>query len=200
MNIYTPFEAFVYYWQNSQNNKIYLGVHKGILTDGYTHSSRNKKFRKEFEEHPEHFARTIVAYGTWKDMLELEANILHFVNARKNPMYYNRSNGGSIFVYDPSIPCIWEGNEYPSMKATAIAIGINNQRTISRWIQKGYTSMADAEKGTAEGYRKAGLSNQRPFTWEGIGYPSMSAAARALGVARSTLQRWFQQSTLFERL
>ena len=240
MNIYTPSESFVYYWQNSQNNKIYLGSHKGLEDDGYTHTSSNKKFVKEFVEHPERFVRTIVAYGTWKDMRELEAGMLHFVDARKNPMYYNKSNGGATYGYDHSLPCTWEGNEYPSIKvahetlgvhvatfkrwrkkgyscmadvdrgndvckpctwegiaypsvqAAAIALGVNKS-TLAGWIQKGYTSMADVERGKAKGYKKIALGLQKPCTWEGIEYPSITAAAKALGVLVPTLWKWLQK-------
>ena len=189
MDIYTPSDSFVYYWQNSQNNKIYLGFHKGSPSDGYTHSSGNKKFIKEFKEHPKRFVRTIVAYGALKDMCELEANILHFVDARNNALYYNRNNGGAKFTPNNSIACTWEGNQYSSMKDIAKAVGVTHT-TIYRWIRKGYTSMADAKRGFIKEYERVG---PKPCIWEGNEYPSIKAAAKAIGVARATFGGWIQK-------
>ena len=35
-------EAFVYCWYNVENNKKYIGYHKGHVEDGYVSSSGNK--------------------------------------------------------------------------------------------------------------------------------------------------------------
>lgn len=59
-------EAFVYVWTDKITNKLYVGVHKGTLDDGYICSS--KHMLKEYTQRPETFSRQIIAHGTWDDM------------------------------------------------------------------------------------------------------------------------------------
>ena len=44
-----------------------------------------------------------------------------------------------------------------------------------------------------KGYKKIALGLQKPCTWEGIEYPSITAAAKALGVLVPTLWKWLQK-------
>lgn len=90
-------EAFVYKWINTSNGMIYVGYHKGNPEDGYVCSS--KYFLVEYNENPELFEREILAFGSTKDMVDLETKILQDNNAGKNPMFYNKhSNNGQYVV------------------------------------------------------------------------------------------------------
>ena len=44
------YEAYLYRFKNLENQKIYLGIHKGYVGDGYWHSSTDKVFAKDFAE------------------------------------------------------------------------------------------------------------------------------------------------------
>jgi hypothetical protein len=60
------------------------------------------------------------------------------------------------------IPCVYEGVEYPSIKAASEEAGVN-YFTFRHWIHKGVY----------------GDSRIQPCTWNGITYPSVRAAAAA---------------------
>ena len=82
-------EAFVYMWVD-QNDKKYIGKHKGSTSDGYICSS--EKVLEEIENNPANFTRTILAYGTDEEMLELETMLIMQLKATRSSMYYNLSN------------------------------------------------------------------------------------------------------------
>jgi hypothetical protein len=74
---------------------LYVGSHKGTVDDGYISSS--KTFIKEYNERPKDFIRTVIAVGNYSDIRNLESCILVSVNAAKDNMYYNKSNGDGKF-------------------------------------------------------------------------------------------------------
>jgi len=88
-------DSFIYRWTNNSNGMLYIGVHKGTPDDGYICSS--KPMKKDYKENPEHFTREILEYGHYKDMWAKEYQLLVELNAVKNPMYYNKGNGGKQF-------------------------------------------------------------------------------------------------------
>lgn len=83
-------EAFVYMWVNKDDDRKYIGTHKGTPDDGYIASSES--FIAEYNESPSRFIRTVLAYGTQQDMYELETKLLLDLKTRMSPMYYNLSN------------------------------------------------------------------------------------------------------------
>jgi len=89
------YNSFVYCWTNRENNKKYIGVHKGTPNDGYVCSS--KLMLEDYNKNPESFVREIIMFGTFKDMHKLETDLLIQVNAAKNPSYYNQSNNDGAF-------------------------------------------------------------------------------------------------------
>ena len=90
-------EAFVYKWTNSTNGMIYVGYHKGDPSDGYVCSS--KYFLAEYKQDPSIFTREILAYGTTREMVDLETKILKENDAGKNPEFYNKHcNNGQYVV------------------------------------------------------------------------------------------------------
>ena len=90
-------EAFVYLWYDAPNDMYYLGKHKGLLDDKYTHSSTIwESFTKD--NIPEGVTRRILAYGTDEEMCILEHELL--VNRKKRcwNRYYNESLGDPRYV------------------------------------------------------------------------------------------------------
>jgi len=90
-------EAFVYLWYDALNKMYYLGKHKGLPDDTYTHSSTIwESFTKD--NIPEGVTRRILAYGTDEEMCILEHELL--VNRKKRcwNRYYNQSLGDPRYV------------------------------------------------------------------------------------------------------
>jgi len=83
-------EAFVYLWINKDNDKKYIGTHKGSVDDGYIASSET--FLADYNESPTRFIRSILAYGSQQEMYELETKLLLDLKTRMSNMYYNLSN------------------------------------------------------------------------------------------------------------
>ena len=84
-------DSFVYCWTDTRTNKLYIGVHKGNIDDGYICSS--KYLLKEYNQRPFDFKRQILAFGSYKEMLNFEIKILKSINAAKDPLFYNKHNG-----------------------------------------------------------------------------------------------------------
>ena len=89
-------EAFVYCWTDLLYNKLYIGFHKGIPSDGYICSSRI--LNQEYSIRPNDFIRQIVAYGSDEEMFKFETLLLKSINAAKDPSFYNMHNNhhGSV--------------------------------------------------------------------------------------------------------
>jgi len=83
-------EAFVYMWTNKDDDRKYIGTHKGTPDDGYIASSDS--FLEDYHASPTRFIRTILAYGSAQDMYELETKLLLDLKTRMSPLYYNMSN------------------------------------------------------------------------------------------------------------
>jgi hypothetical protein len=66
-------DSFVYCWSDKRTSKVYVGVHKGIETDGYICSSTY--VLKEYKERPQDFTRQVIAKGDWKDCVVFEKKI-----------------------------------------------------------------------------------------------------------------------------
>lgn len=79
---------------------------------------------------------------------------------------------------------IWNGTQYPSMRAAADAIGVI-RRTMSERLRKGFTCDSDT-------HLKRKRGSQKPVTWNNIQYPSINAASRARGVRKATMKRWLK--------
>jgi len=83
-------ESFVYLWICKDTDRKYIGKHKGTADDGYVCSSES--LIAEYNECPSRFIRTILAYGTDQEMLELETQLLITLQAKKSHLYYNMSH------------------------------------------------------------------------------------------------------------
>jgi hypothetical protein len=88
-------EAFVYSWTNTATNQLYIGSHKGTPDDGYVCSS--KVMLEDYMRDRTVFTRQIIATGSYEDMRAFEATLLNAVDAKKDPQFYNQSNGNGDF-------------------------------------------------------------------------------------------------------
>ncbi|CAB4127658.1 Nuclease associated modular domain 3 [uncultured Caudovirales phage] len=91
--------AFVYKWTHLPTLNWYVGVRtkNGCHPeDGYICSS--KLVKPLILSHPEEWERTIVATGLPEEMIELETEILHCVDARNDQRSYNKHNGDGNFT------------------------------------------------------------------------------------------------------
>jgi hypothetical protein len=92
-------EAFVYSWKDRSNDMVYVGSHKGTLDDGYISSSYY--LNKEYKERPQDFTRQIIIEcDSRKEAMQFEYDLLMSFNARKNPLFYNKTNGDDKFYTD----------------------------------------------------------------------------------------------------
>lgn len=88
-------EAFVYCWTDNVTGKLYVGVHKGKIDDGYICSS--KIFLSEYKKRPLDFTRQIIEVGTYEDMYALETKILQTEDVINNDRYYNIAMNNGYF-------------------------------------------------------------------------------------------------------
>ena len=90
-------EAFLYCWTDHATNQLYIGWHKGSVDDGYICSS--KYMKEQYKQRPDHFTREIIAFGTTKDITNLETLLLRSVDAKNDDQFYNRHNGDGFYRY-----------------------------------------------------------------------------------------------------
>lgn len=100
----TNSEAFVYKFTNLIKKKlkqfpyIYGGYHLGKPFDGYMTSSKNPEFHKDFMDPNSEWHYEVISYGSQKYIKAVEYNLLKDNNAKDNPEWYNKHNGGSSTV------------------------------------------------------------------------------------------------------
>ena len=88
-------DSFTYCWTDHKHNKLYVGVHKGFVDDGYISSSPS--FNDEYNKRKQDFTRQIISEGLFEDMLHLESAILRSVDAARNEEFYNKNNSDGKF-------------------------------------------------------------------------------------------------------
>ena len=88
--------GFLYKFTNLANQKIYLGIHKGRVDDGYWNSSENDEFRGDFGHPDSTWKYEVLDYGSYIDMTVVEHTILKQNKAVKNDKFYNDSNGSPM--------------------------------------------------------------------------------------------------------
>tara|TARA_R110002167_G_scaffold364798_1_gene587442 strand:+ start:689 stop:1930 length:1242 start_codon:yes stop_codon:yes gene_type:complete len=96
------YEGYLYKFTNLDDGKMYVGIHKGAVDDPYNHSSENVEFQKVFVDSEAKLSYEVLSYGDYIQMQNDEHRILKQVDARTNPMYYNKSNGFPQFA-EPDI-------------------------------------------------------------------------------------------------
>lgn len=93
----SSYEGYLYSYTNLTTNQIYLGIHKGSVNDDYNHSSTNVEFAEVFADSNSRLKFEVLNYGDYLEMQQLENTLLKKVGARKNPLYYNKSNGFPVY-------------------------------------------------------------------------------------------------------
>lgn len=94
----TIYEGYLYRFTNLNDNKVYVGVHKGYVGDGYWHSSTDTEFNKIFSDSSSNLKFEILEYGSYNEMTVSERKILKDNDAKNNPMFINKSNGSAKFT------------------------------------------------------------------------------------------------------
>lgn len=89
-------EAYLYKITVKSTKKMYIGWHKGKPDGTYYHSSKCPIFRKDFANKDNDYE--ILDYGTCQEMATKENEMLLEVDAKNNDDYYNKSNGGGLYV------------------------------------------------------------------------------------------------------
>jgi hypothetical protein len=94
-----PYAAFVYGWRNIENGKMYIGFRKSSeIYDGYVTSSADEELQADWSFGILH--RSILFRGTAEDAITMERKLLKHIDARRNPLFYNKSNGGGAGIRD----------------------------------------------------------------------------------------------------
>ena len=91
----SSYEAYLYRYTNvtdGKAKKVYIGIHKGSVDDSYNHSSKNSEFQKAFSNSKSKLKFEVLEYGSYMEMQNTEYRMLKKVDARKNSLYYNKSN------------------------------------------------------------------------------------------------------------
>jgi hypothetical protein len=95
------YESYLYKYTHLETGKMYIGIHKGRLGDKYWHSSKNEEFNQALSTEKNVFKFEVLRYGSHQAMEVAESRMLHAVDAKNNPMYYNLSNGMKLHHDSP---------------------------------------------------------------------------------------------------
>jgi hypothetical protein len=115
------YEGYLYRFTNLNDNRVYVGVHKGYVGDGYWHSSTDVEFNKIFSDSSSNLKFEILQYGSYDEMTVSERKILKDNDAKSNSMFINKSNGSAKFT-QPDTDMMIElanrilNNEFPITK------------------------------------------------------------------------------------
>lgn len=145
--------------------------HLRDLSNGKHHSSHLQYAYNKYGKQSFYFEVVEVGISS-ADVNQREIYWIAYFDSYQNG--YNGTPGGDI-GNSSGRPCEWNGVEYPSVSAAAIANDVP-QNTMDYRIMQGYTCDDDV----------------RPLTkscvWEGVEYPSVKQAAKELGISYKALQ------------
>jgi hypothetical protein len=86
------YSATTYEWHDLETDMRYIGMHEEANKPYWT-SATDKEFKKVLMNPNSKLTLTIHAWGSVKEMKQLEYEMLTKVDAKNNPMYYNKHNG-----------------------------------------------------------------------------------------------------------
>jgi hypothetical protein len=92
------YEGYLYRFTDMDTGKMYVGIHKGYVGDGYWHSSTDVDFNKLFSESSSNLKLEILEYGDYNEMTVSERRILKSVDAKNNPLYINKTTGSAKYT------------------------------------------------------------------------------------------------------
>jgi hypothetical protein len=87
------YEGYLYRFTNLDDGCIYVGVHKGPVSDNYWHSSTDEEFKSICSNPNSNLKYEVLEYGDYDYMTVREHVILSSVDAKNNNKYYNKTNG-----------------------------------------------------------------------------------------------------------
>jgi hypothetical protein len=92
------YEAYVYEIKifKGEETFYYVGWHMGLISDEYLCSSSDPILKEDYANFDHEF--NVIETGTAYDMAYLEWKMLTEVDAKNNPFYYNKSNGGGKYL------------------------------------------------------------------------------------------------------
>lgn len=96
------YEAFLYRWTDITTGKVYVGVHKGYVGDGYWNSATDTELDRLIADKNSNIRYEVLEYGDYSDMTVAENNILTKDDAKNNPMYFNKTNGAPKY-FSPDV-------------------------------------------------------------------------------------------------
>ena len=89
------YEGYLYKFTNLNNNKMYVGIHKGNVGDGYWNSATDKELQNELATDGQ-FKYEVLEYGDYMTMTAREYEILKNAGVPNN-LYYNKAVGSPKF-------------------------------------------------------------------------------------------------------
>ena len=92
--------GFVYCWSDKKTAKVYVGVHRGCVDDGYVCSS--KRMLSEYKQRPDDFSRQILFAGDYDICASYEVALIKGLFKTNKQTFYNRSAGKKI-LFDEDI-------------------------------------------------------------------------------------------------
>ena len=87
------YEGYLYRFTDIDTNRVYVGIHKGYVGDGYWHSSQNEEFDRILANNDANLRYEILEYGDYNQMTVSEHKILSEADAKNNPLFFNKTNG-----------------------------------------------------------------------------------------------------------
>ena len=92
------YEAYVYEIKifKDEGTFYYVGWHLGLISDAYLCSASDPDLKEDYANFDHEF--NVIKTGTAFNMAYLEWKMLSEVDAKNNPFYYNKSNGGGKYL------------------------------------------------------------------------------------------------------
>lgn len=147
-------DSFVYCWTDHATNKLYVGLHKGHVDDGYVCSS--KHMLKEYQQRPQDFTREVLTISTYDVCRSFEVAVIKAMFAQNVPCY-NLNAGGAI-LFTPEI------REKISQTHKNKVISAEQIAAIKRWNKEQRPPISEE---TREKLRQSRLGVKRaPFSEE----------------------------------
>ena len=120
--------SFVYCWTDHTQQKLYIGMHKGRVDDGYICSS--KHMLKEYKARPQDFTRQIVAIGSYETCRAFEIKVIKAMFDQKVNCY--NLNYGGVILHTPDVRAkiskTHKGKKISDEHKTAIKLWNETQR------------------------------------------------------------------------
>lgn len=109
------YQAYLYRYTHVPSGRAYIGIHKGLITDSYNHSSTCEEFNELLRTEFHNFKYEVLKTGSLGAMLNEEHKMLKAVNAKSNPDFFNKSNGSPASKTFDELRCLKLAEKIKSM-------------------------------------------------------------------------------------